>query len=198
MKTNLRTGKLAVRILSLSIITTGMMLADTISGPALSITDAGYDISGIGFTANVNSTLTSFTFNNQGKADTIDLINSSGTVLDSVTTAAGTPTDVISVNWSLTAGTQYYLLQTTSNNSKYGIWGVAAPSDSQITLTDTGDFSTTSINPANFYSDGTLFWAAFTNISTTTTSAAPEPSSFLLMLPFAAVGLWRIKGKASL
>ena len=158
MKTNLRTGKLAVRILSLSIITTGMMLADTISGPALSITDAGYDISGIGFTANVNSTLTSFTFNNQGKADTIDLINSSGTVLDSVTTAAGTPTDVISVNWSLTAGTQYYLLQTTSNNSKYGIWGVAAPSDSQITLTDTGDFSTTSINPANFYSDGTLFW----------------------------------------
>jgi hypothetical protein len=82
--------------------------------------------------------LTSFTFQNQDLADTVDLVDSSGNILESVNTAAGNTSEIVPVNWSLTAGTQYYLLQTTFDNGVFANWGIAAPSDSEIALTDRG------------------------------------------------------------
>jgi hypothetical protein len=160
--------------------------ADVIAGPVLTAPDSTYQYSGLGFTANVNSTLTAFTFENQGLADTIELVDPLGNVLDSVGTPAATSSDTVSVNWTLTAGSQYYLLQSTLNNGLFASWGLPAPSDTQITLTDTGDFSTSSNASANFTITGTDEWADFNNI-TTVSSATPEPASFLLVLPCAAL-----------
>jgi PEP-CTERM motif len=170
-------------------------LAGTIAGPALTSPDGGYDYSGLSFTADVNATLTGFTFMNQGLADTVVLENSAGTVLDSIAIPSSTPTDVVSgLTWSLSSGTLYYLLQTTSENGYYADWGMTAPSDAQISLVDTGDWSFTSPIPSNFYIGGTdptypgtEWWGDFNNITTTAAvSGVPEPYSMALLLAGAA------------
>jgi PEP-CTERM motif len=164
----------------------GAASADTIPGPPLTINDSGYTYSGVGFTATVSTTLTSFTFQNQGNADTVILVDSLGNVLDSVATPAATPSDTVSVSWNLTSGSQYYLLQSTLSNSLYADWGLPAPFDTQIAMTDTGDFSFSSPNSADFAfggaaGGGTEFWAAFNNITTSSSNVVPEPSSLLLL-----------------
>jgi hypothetical protein len=162
--------------------------ADVIVGPTLT-TPEGYPITGIGFIANVDATLTSFTFENQGLADAVDLVDPLGNILDSVSIPAATPSDTVAVSWFLAAGDQYYLLQTTTDNGLYTPWAQAAPSDAEITMTDTGDFSTSPVS-ADFAvggggpNSGTLYWADFNSI-TTTPNSTPEPASFLLVLPFA-------------
>src|SRR5579872_6568303 len=79
-----------------------MACAATIVGPTLNTNDAVWSATGLGFTATVNATLTSFTFQNQGAADVVDLVDSVGNVLDSVATPASTPSDTVPVSWSLT------------------------------------------------------------------------------------------------
>jgi hypothetical protein len=175
--------------------------ASVIVGPVLSTSDSGYQDSGLGFTAVTNATLTSFTFQNQGQADNILLVDSLGNILDSVATAASTPSDTVSINWALTAGQQYYLLQSTLNNSHYVFGPFAAPSNAEIALTDTGDFSQTSRASANFTfggaaGSGTATWAAFNNITTSSSSSTvPEPGSLSLLLPGALAIWWRAKRK---
>jgi hypothetical protein len=166
----------------------GAARADAISGPPLTLPDGGYNYSGVAFTATVNSTLTSFILQNQGQADTVVLVNSLGNVLDSVATPAGTPSDTVSVSWNLTSGSRYYLLQSTRNNALFNDWGAAAPSDTQIAITDTGDFSSFSPDSALFNyggsgRPGTSYWADFNNITTNSDPAdpVPEPSSLLLL-----------------
>ena len=109
----------------------------TITGPTLRSFDSGYNVSGLGFQALDNSTLTGFTFQNQGAADTIVLTNSAGTISDSIATPASTPSDVVSVSWSLTTGNTYYLLQTGGVNGLYGSFGFTLPSDADIGITTT-------------------------------------------------------------
>jgi hypothetical protein len=178
----------SLAILGAICLSTAAAHADTIVGPTLINPDSSYDYSGISFTANVASTLTSFTFENQGHADTIELVNAVGTVLDSIATAAGNVSETVSVNWALATGTQYYLLQSTFDNGLYATYGQTPPSDTQITLTNTGDFSNTSPNSSNFTigggaGNGNLEYADFNNVTTTsaTVSATPEPSSLLLL-----------------
>jgi len=163
--------------------------ADIVAGPTLT-TDEGYNFSGIGFVANVNAQLTSFTFENQGLADSVELVDPLGNILDSVSIPSGTPSDTVAVDWFLAAGDQYYLLQTTTANGLYVTNLLPPPSDTQITLTDTGDFSTSPVSALFTFggggpNSGTAYWADFNDV-TTITSSAPEPASLFLVLPFAA------------
>ena len=48
------------------VLTAGGAYAGTIAGTALPTVDTGFTYSGVGFIANVNATLTGFTFTNQG------------------------------------------------------------------------------------------------------------------------------------
>jgi hypothetical protein len=175
--------------------------ASVISGPALTTNDGGYNYSGVGFTATVSTALTSFTFQNQGAADTVILVDPLGNILDSVGTPAGKPSDTVSVSWALTAGHQYYLLQSTLSNSLYGAWGLAPPSDAQIAMTDTGVFSMNGPASANFdYGGGggagDVYWTAFNNITTGPGfSSVPEPGSLTLLLAGALAILWRARRK---
>jgi len=169
-----------------------------ISGPILSSPDNGYQYSGLGFTATVSSALTSFTFQNQGLADTLVLVDPLGNILDSVATPSGNSSYTATLSWSLAAGSQYYLLQTTYNNALFWGWSAAAPSDAEIALTDTGDFSLTSPASANFSwgggsrESGTTWWADFNNITTSPAGGStPEPAPFTLVLPFGVAVLMR-------
>lgn len=185
------------------VLSAGAARAGVISGPILSSPDDGYQYSGLGFTATVSSTLTSFSFRNQGLADTVVLADPLGNILDSVATPSGNSSYTATVSWSLAAGAQYYLLQTTYNNALFWGWSAAAPSDAEIALTDTGDFSLTSPASANFSwgggssENGTTWWADFTNITTSPAggSTTPEPASFTLVLPFAVAVLLRARRK---
>jgi hypothetical protein len=132
------------------VLSAGAASASVIAGPVLNTNDSGWVDSGLGFTAIVNSTLTSFTFQNQGLADTVVLVDPLGNILDQVATAAGVFSNTVSVNWSLTAGSNYYLLQTTQNNGVFTDWGLAAPFNADIALTDTGDWSNNGLASANF------------------------------------------------
>jgi len=182
-------------------LSSGVARAGVIGGPSLTIDDSQWQDSGLGFTATVNSTLTSFTFENQGLADTVDLVDPLGNILDSVTTPALVPSYTATVSWSLTAGDQYYLLQTTLNNGVYANWNQAAPSDTEIALTDTGDFSTNLVSASFSIGggsgvSGTTFWADFNNITTNPAGGSlPEPASFTLVLPFAVAVLLRARRK---
>jgi hypothetical protein len=156
--------------------------ADVIAGPVLTIDGSLWDFTGIGFTATVNTTLTSFVYQNQGAADTVNLYNAAGAVLNSISTPAGQTSYTASVNWALTAGQQYYLGQTDASNELYAIWGSPGPSDGQIAIDVTGYFDT--IPPpgavANF--PPTEYWGAFNNITTgASVSTTPEPSSLMLL-----------------
>jgi PEP-CTERM motif-containing protein len=176
--------------------------AGTISGPTLSLNDSGYQYAGLGFTATLTSLLTSFTFENQGQADTVILVDSLGNILNSVATPGSTLTYTASVSWSLTAGTQYYLLQSTLSNARYASWNAAAPSDADIALTNTGDFSLTSPASANFTyggsgASGTLFWAAFSSVTTNgSSSGVPEPGTYG-MIGLGLTGLFYLRRRNS-
>jgi hypothetical protein len=148
----------------------------------------------------VNSTLTSFTFENQGLADAVELVDSDGNVLDQVATPAGNTSYTATVSWSLAAGVQYYLLQSTDSNAVYAIWGDAAPSDSEIALTDTGDFSESPASASFTFggggaNSGTANWADFNNITTSSAGAVPEPAPLALVLPFGVALLLRARRK---
>ncbi len=129
--------------LTMAVAASGVANAATITGPTLSSAVDGYTVSGLGFQAVDNSTLTGFTFQNQGAADTIVLANSTGTILDSIATPASTLSDVVSVNWSLTAGHTYYLLQTGGVNGLFGTFSFPLPFNADIAITTSFNGGTT-------------------------------------------------------
>jgi hypothetical protein len=152
---------------------------------------------GIGFSALVNSTLTGFTYQNQGAADTVVLTDQNGNILDSLGTPAGNPSYSASVSWALTAGDQYFLLQTTVSNELYSVYGLPLPSDTQIAITMSGTFAS-SISGAVTNIEGwgaNEYWAAFNNI-TTTSSAVPEPGYWAPVLIALFALAWSAKRKS--
>jgi hypothetical protein len=163
--------------------------ADTISGPSLSSVSSGYAYEGIAFTAQANTALTSFTWNsNPGGAYTIGLYSSTGTLLDSVSMSAQDSTAFnATVDWTLSQGDQYYLIagntgDAFANGGLFSSYGTSLPSDDQITITNSGIF-TSSLSSATSSPSGNTYWFGFTDITTGAPSigATPEPSSLLLL-----------------
>ena len=160
--------------------------ADVISGPTIDTALYGRNISGLEFKALDESVLSSFVFQNQGKVDTIDLTDSSGQILKSVNTD-GIASELVTVDWSLSAGHTYFLLQTTNGNGKYATFNKPLPSDSDLGIVSSGVFgddffgAITNIDgyPSNAY------YADFNAITTTAPAGAggvPEPAAWAMML----------------
>jgi PEP-CTERM motif len=102
--------------------------------------------------------------------------------LHSIGTPAGTPSDVVNVNWALSAGSDYWLLQTVTSNELFAFFCGALPSDADIAISFSGTFSLTGIPGAVSETCCTdnQDWAAFNNITTSST-AVPEPTSMALL-----------------
>lgn len=66
-------------------------------GSGSGIDDSGWVHFGLGFAAIMDSTLASFTFQNQGLGDTVLLVYPAGDILDQVATAAGIFSNTVSV-----------------------------------------------------------------------------------------------------
>jgi hypothetical protein len=171
----------------------GAAQAAVIPGPTLTFAGVGWTTTGIGFTALDNSHLTSFVYQNQGQADTIVLTDGAGNILDSIGTPAGVTSDTVNVNWALSAGGNYFLLQTVGSNELFASYGSPLPSNSDIAIMLSGTFAY-SIAGAVSNSQGwgaNEYWAAFNNV---TTSTVPEPSTWaLVLLGFAGLGLAAVR-----
>ncbi len=172
------------------VLPTAAPAQEVITGPAvLPSQEANWQYSGIEFLAVQNSVLQSFTFNNQGKANTVLLTDSAGHVLDSVAVPAATPIDTVLVNWNLSEGQTYLLFRTTSSNSLFADWNQPLPGNDDITLLNSGFFSGTFAALGGFPDN--LYWSSFTNITTLT--AVPEPATWAVMLLGLAATGWAVR-----
>jgi len=106
-------------VLCLLTTTTARADVQVMSGPTLTHTISGWEDSGMQLTALVDCTLVSFRFENQGGADTVELLSTGGTVLESVSVPAAEPLFEPVVNWELTAGVTYRLVSVDDDN---GMW----------------------------------------------------------------------------
>lgn len=164
-----------------------MASAAVIPGPVLTSPGAGWTTTGLEFQALDNSTLTGFTYQNQGQADTIVLTDTAGTILQSISTPAGTPTDAVSVNWALTSGKSYWLLQTIASNELFSGYNLPLPSDADIAVIFSGTFDygiPAAVSNSQNWGSNEL-WAGFNNL-TTVSGTVPEPSTWA----FLTVGLF--------
>ncbi len=169
----------------------------TIAGPTLTTYDASYQITGLEFVANQNSVLTGFTFTNQGLADTIELLDSAGNVVDSISTPAGQGTVSPTVSWALSMSSSYYLVQTTYNNGYYAYFGQPLPTNANVSITASGVFSqTASVLGAVIHGD--QYWADFNNITTSASAPVPVPAAaWLLLSGLGGLGLMARKPRAA-
>jgi len=98
--------------------------AQPIAGPTFDQMTGGHANAGIAIVPSRNTTLTSFTVMNQSMADTINLTDSVGNILQTLAIPAGTPTYQAVVSWPLVAGTTYHLVTQLPSN---GRWTSAPP-----------------------------------------------------------------------
>jgi len=165
--------------------------AGVVEGPtSMSFQTANWGGSGMVIVALRDVSLSSLTFWSQGKADTLELLDLSGNVLESQSVAAGGTVGTVNLDWTLAAGQTYRLMQTTRDNSQ---WTISPPeANDDLSVTTPGVF----FNRANSGSGYEVFpsiWVAFTHLVTedvpTVPTPAPEPASWAMMLAgFAAVG----------
>lgn len=157
--------------------------SDVIAGPPLNQNVVGASHNGLGFTAVANAALTSFTFQNQGLADTILLTDGSGNVLHSQATPAGMTSAIATVSWSLVAGQTYFLMNSTFNNGRFASFNQPLPGNAHITITASGRFAGSIAgvvsNSGGWTANG--FWATFNDITTTADVTVPEPAALLLL-----------------
>jgi hypothetical protein len=162
--------------------------AAIIPGPSSLSAPTTFSVTGLEFTALTDTTLTGFTFSNLGRADTVYLTNSSGAVLDSVSTPAAETPDAVTVAWELTEGRSYFLLEDSGSNisnGEFADYSDTLPSDSDIEMTISGAFGDglagVAADPSGgipYYTDN-AYWADFTNL--TTGAAIPEPALWIMM-----------------
>jgi hypothetical protein len=113
----------------------------TITGPTLNTNIGGWPKAGLRLTALKNTTLTSFVVNNQGLADTVDLTDTSGTVLQSIALPASNTTYTASVSWTLTANTSYDLILEGASNGRWVSYSSYPQSSLGLEVVDTVDQS---------------------------------------------------------
>lgn len=148
--------------------------ADLLVGPTLNQLNAGWANTGLQITALQNTTLESFSFYNYGAADTIELTDTSGQVLQSMSFAGGSTEQAVSTistinaGWMLTANQTYDLISTDPSNSMYASSSFPV-SDSQLKVD--GGYGNGSLE--------TAYWFHFTNLDTS--SSVPEPVSIAML-----------------
>lgn len=134
---------------------------------SLSFSETGNFNHGIQFIALDDSTITSFIYNYQGNADSVELTTVAGTILDMISIPDNGGTNpsgfTASVNWSLLSGTTYRLIGTTTSNGLFGFASYSV-SDADISVTS-GIFSS---------GQSSSFWGDFSGITTQASSDVPE------------------------
>ncbi len=165
-----------------------------INGPSLPNTNTGWIDNGLSITALQDTSLTSFTYNNQGLADTLRLTDTAGNILETFNMGAGSTTQVIDVSWSLLAGMTYYLIaeQNFGNNGTWNGFSSYPVSNADIRIN--GWVSDVFAGGSNIAS-GTQYWFHFTDITTgDNVGAVPVPAPLALIgLGLAAIGWARRK-----
>jgi hypothetical protein len=160
-------------------LTAGSVNAGVIPGPLLNENGGGWTTTGLSFSALTNTSLTSFVYQNQGQADTIVLTDAAGNILQSLNTPSGNTSYTANVNWALTSGSQYWLLQTVGSNELFTSYGNSLPSDAEIQIVQSGTFAFSIGDAVTGNGWGAnQYWAAFNNI---TTGAVPEPGAITLL-----------------
>ena len=125
-----------------------------IAGPGLTTNISGWPDSGIQFTPMRDTILTSFTFANQGAADTVYLVEA-GTTVQTLSTPAGDPAFSPSVFWPLQAGVTYQLLNVDGSNGRWVSY--AAFPTTNGTLRVDGTWGSGTLQPS--------FWFTFLDLA---------------------------------
>ena len=153
MGRNLRT--ILITLLFVLFIWTGASEALVIPGPTLGNNEGGWEAFGLIIQANMNVTLESVRYPNQGLADVIELRrHSDDSLLTSASTPAGQTDIIVNINYPLTAGETYQLVATTTSNRQFAWYSSFPTSNAEISIL------------ASYYND-TDFWASFNDITTT-------------------------------
>ena len=105
------------------------------SVPTANMTGHSGEPAGVVLKALTSSALTGFTVVNQGSSGTVSLLDTSSTVLHTLTYPASSPTYVATVAWPLVAGTTYYLVIDDANNGKDITFFGYPMSDSSLSAT---------------------------------------------------------------
>lgn len=136
-----------------------------IEGPVLSMAERGWGEFGLVIHAEVDTTLLSVEFLNQGLADVIQVRRSSdGTILASVPVPAGNTDAIVNINCALDANETYELFAITPSNRYFGaLGGLNFPvGNSELTVLYSYGSSSGARRTYNSY------WFSFNNITTGT------------------------------
>lgn len=168
-----RSPSFMVRASLLCALTLFAANAAVITGPTLTQNEVGHTGHGIIFEALQNVDLVGFHFSNQGKADVIQLYDTTAALMvGTYNIAAGNPALDITVDWSLTSGHIYNLIGTTTSNGMWSSFEGFPLANTDIRITSgyfSGPYSTA--------------WGDFNNIATGegAPGQVPEPSTFALL-----------------
>jgi hypothetical protein len=137
----------------------------SIDGPELINNTNGntFANAGLVFTALSDVTLDSFTFQNQGKADTIRLMNGDGDILYSYESPNGENNHQANVFWNLEENQSYVLYSEDAYNGKWSYFSSFPVQNEHL-----------KINGSHLINGFTnIFWFNFSNLTITYTDPAP-------------------------
>ena len=129
-----------------------------LGGPTLQNDIGGWPNSGLRITALQDTVLHSFTFNNQGQSDTIQLMDiTTNTQIGSLYVTPTMSAYTVNSNWSLQSGHEYSLTSAGSSNGRWVDYSSYPTQNANISVEGMSD-QNQNIN--------TAYWFTFTNLST--------------------------------
>ncbi len=155
----------ALLLMSLNSVQASVTLS--IDGPELINNTNGntFANSGLEFTALTDVTLDSFTFQNQGKVDTIRLMNNAGDILYSYESPNAENSHQANVSWDLEENQTYILYSEAADNGRWTYFSSFPAQNDHI-----------KINGSHLVNGlSTIFWFSFNNLKTTNANQAPVP-----------------------